>query len=74
MKLFAFIKGDYSVGIPDQQFTIEAPFEREDVEEKDLDDFRTVMEIVYSEYSGEKVGCDYDFELKAEAEAEEQML
>lgn len=73
MKLFVCLKGDPSVGIWDQQFTVEVPFEKDDVEQKDLDDFRDAITKLYTEFSGDKVGCDYDFELEAEAAAEEEM-
>lgn len=73
MKLFVTISGDPSVGIFDQEFTIDVPFEKDDVEYKDLQDFRSAIDKLYSEFSGEKVGCIYDFELELEHAAEEEM-
>lgn len=73
MKLYIDIAGDPSVGIWDQQFSVEAPFEKDDVEKEDLEDFRDAITKLYTEFSGEKVYCSYDFELIEAARYEEEM-
>jgi len=73
MKLFVNLPGDSSVGIWDQQFTVEVPFEIDGVEKEDLEDFRDAITELYTEFSGDKVYCSYDFELLEEARREEEM-
>jgi len=64
MKLFIFCNGDESVGLNPFEYSIECPFEQNEVEQNDLDYFKELQVNVFSEFLDLKVRGIYDFELK----------
>ena len=69
MKLCINDNGDPSVGIFAQQWAIECPFEKKEVEPEDLEFFRNQMEIAYGVYCEGRMWSAYDFELQESDEA-----
>lgn len=62
MKLIVHEYGDWSVGIRDAYYSVECPFEREDVEPESLETFRSMILTVYAEFAEMGLSADYDFE------------
>ena len=77
MKLYITDKGDASVGIWPQYWTIEVPFEKDDFDAEDLklnlEEFRKDMLKAYSEYSEGSIYARYDFEIEEEERAEAEI-
>jgi hypothetical protein len=65
MKLIITDKGDPSVGIFECQYSIECPFNKDEIEKADLEMFRQEMINIYADYSQMKIYADYDFELES---------
>lgn len=70
MTLYIYHKGDPSVGINSESFSLDVPFEKDEID--DLEYFRSSMLNVYKDFFDFKAYAQYDFELKAEAEAENE--
>jgi len=64
MKLFIFNNGDESVGLNPSEYSIECPFEQNEVEQNDLEYFKELQVNCFSEFLDLKVIGIYDFELK----------
>lgn len=70
-KLIVTDKGDSSVGIFPQEWIVDSPFSdnlsKEEIKEAsdDLEFFRKSIIDVYKEYAQGKITADYDFEIKA---------
>jgi len=64
MKLYITDKGDPSVGIFDETWTVEAPFNEDDVDALDLNEFKNMIIDVYKEFSFGKIIGQYENELK----------
>jgi hypothetical protein len=64
MKLFIFNAGDDSVGLNPIEYSVECPFERNEVEQNDLEYFRELQVNCFSEFLDLKVRGIYDFEFK----------
>lgn len=62
MKLIIENSGDSSVGINDEWFEIQCPFERGDLADEDLQLFKKDMVKLYSNYCNGKVTALFDFE------------
>ena len=62
MKLIVMEKGDSSVGIPERYYEIDCPFERDEVDDLDLEDFKTSIDEAYLGYAERKLEIFYDFE------------
>ncbi len=70
MKLYIYHNGDSSVGILGEELEIATPFEKDELEADDLEYFKKSMLDVYKDFSDFKLTAMYDFELEAEAKAE----
>ena len=64
MKLFIFCNGDESVGLSSSEYSIECPFEKNEVDQNDIDYFRELQVNVFSEFLDLKARGLYDYELK----------
>ncbi len=65
MKLYIYHGGDPSVGIFPEQWEIQCPFNKEDLnDENDEDYFKEKMLKVYQEFSEFKLFAVYDYEMK----------
>jgi len=64
MKLYVIEKGDLSVGIFDQIYELDVPFNREDLTQQEIEEFRESVEKLYQEYTSQKVYSEFDFEIK----------
>lgn len=64
MKLIIFDKGDESVGLFPTSYEIDCPFNKDDVEQADLDQFKETMVSIYKEYDCQL--AMYDFEIDGE--------
>ena len=64
MKLFICYYGDENIGLRSEEFEIQCPFNKKDVEEKDLKYFRELQENVFGEFLDLKVKGIYDYEFK----------
>ena len=62
MKLIIKEFGDFSVGLSDRYLEIDCPFERVDVEESDIESFKTLILQIYREYEDGKMFAFYDDE------------
>ena len=74
MMLYLMVGGDSSVGIPNVTYTIECPFERSDVEESELVEFKNDILKIYDLYAESKIHAVYDFEIEEENRAEEAFM
>ena len=63
MKLYLHDNGDESVGIFSQGYSIDVPFERDDVDFDTLADFKKDIVKIYSDFCEGKLKALYDFEL-----------
>jgi len=63
MKLTVFDKGDMSVGIFPTNFEIDCPFERCDMEQEHLNEFKEAILKLYTSYDYGNYAL-YDYELK----------
>jgi hypothetical protein len=64
MKLFIFSHGDESVGLNPQEFEIQCPFEKDEVEDNVLAWFAEIQLKTYRECLDIYVKAAYDFQLK----------
>ena len=64
MKIYINDNGDQSVGVRAQQWEIQCPFEKSEVDKEDLEFFRNQMEIAYGAYCEGRMWSAYDFELQ----------
>ena len=64
MKLFIFSHGDDSVGLNPQEFEIQCPFEKDEVEDTVLAWFAEIQLKTYRECLDIYVKAVYDFKLK----------
>ena len=62
MKLYVDDNGDPSVGIFSQTWVIECPFEYDENDTQNMEQFRIDIIRIYSEYAEGKITADYDFE------------
>lgn len=62
MKLYLTDNGDPSVGIFPATYEITCPFERSDVDEETMDDFKREITSIYNEYGDARMKAEYDFE------------
>ena len=72
MKLILFDKGDESVGIFPAQYSVDCPFDKDQMDKEELEFFKTCVLGVYMEY-----GCHsamYDFEIDAENKYYESIM
>ena len=65
-KLILWNNGDSSVGIQGDHFELDVPFDVDECEWTDIEDFREAMREVYQDYTDNKLFADYTYELKAE--------
>jgi hypothetical protein len=63
MKLHIIDEADPSVGWMPREFTIDCPFEREDVEESQLEAFKLEMLLLYSDHADGKLIARFDYEV-----------
>lgn len=68
--LYLMIGGDSSVGLPNITYSIECPFEKSDVEEPELVEFKNDILKIYNLYAESKIHAVYDFEIEEENRAE----
>jgi len=62
MKLHIIDNGDTSVGIFPSSFSIDVPFNKEEVDDETLTWFKEQQLILYSEFAEGKLFAFYDFE------------
>ena len=62
MKLIVIDKADPSAGILESTYEITCPFERNEVDEHDLKDFKWIVTCLYSHFAVGKLQVLYDFE------------
>jgi hypothetical protein len=62
MKLHIIDEADLSVGLMPREFTIDCPFEREDVEESQLEAFKLEMLLLYSDHADGRLVAFFDYE------------
>ena len=62
MKLIIHEKGDTSVGYPETYYSVDCPFERNDVCQEDLDDFKRKLLDMYEDYAENYMHAFYDDE------------
>ena len=74
MKLYINDNGDPSVGVRAQQWAIECPFEKGDMDPADLEHFRKIMQAAYVPYSEGRIWCAYDFELQESDEIYTELI
>jgi hypothetical protein len=68
MLLYIFNNGDPSVGIFTQQWEVQCPFNKEDLQdENDEDYFKEKILAMYQEFCEFKLYALYDYELKQDA-------
>lgn len=70
MKLIVTAHGDESVGIWSDDFEIECPFEKEDVESESLEFFRDKIKELYKEFCDMGIRVEYDFDKQREIQEE----
>ena len=61
--LYVCDKGDYSVGINEIEYAIVCPFNKNDVDDKELDYFRYEIIDLFQQYTDTKIIADYNHEL-----------
>lgn len=61
--LYVVDKGDSSVGICEIEYAIVCPFDKNDVDDKELDYFRYEIIDLYQQYTDTKIIADYNHEL-----------
>lgn len=66
MKLIIIEHGDWDVGIPDSYFEIDCPFNKEDLAEEDIQDFKEEIAKIYMNFCEGKIRADFDFEIDEE--------
>lgn len=67
MKLVIYDGGDPSVGIFPIAWEMDVPFERNDVDNEILNEFRDEVIKLYQEYGDCKPTASYDFEIEEES-------
>lgn len=60
MKLYVTDQGDRTVGIWDQTWTIECPFNEKDIDTENLEWFRSEIERIYKEFCDGRIECGYE--------------
>lgn len=73
MKLIIHETGDTSVGIQPRYYTIDCPFEREDVGKADLEEFKYDVLKSFKPFAETHMGAAYDFEMEEEARQEDEI-
>jgi len=63
MKLIIHEHGDTSVGYPESYYLIECPFERNDLSEVDLLEFKVQMLEIYEGFAESNMDAEYEFEI-----------
>ena len=69
LKLYIWDEGDPSVGLFSQEWIIDCPFTKDEVDEENLDWFKKQILDSYKEYCQGRCVCMYEFELKYENES-----
>ena len=62
MKLHIIDEADPSVGLMPREFTIDCPFEREDVQPDELEDFKQTMIMLYNDHTDGRLVAYFDYE------------
>jgi|APGre2960657404_1045060.scaffolds.fasta_scaffold249435_1 hypothetical protein len=65
MKLYLHDNGDESVGISQTGYSVDVPFNRDDVDFETLVDFKKDIVRAYSYFCEGKIKALYDFEVEA---------
>lgn len=60
MKLYVTDQGDRTVGIWEQTWVIECPFNKNDIDEDNLEWFRSEIERLYKEFCDGRIECGYE--------------
>lgn len=68
LKLYIWDEGDPSVGLFSQEWIIDCPFTKDEVDEENLDWFKQQILDSYKEYCQGRCVCMYEFELQQENE------
>jgi hypothetical protein len=66
MKLIIKEHGDSSVGIPEKYYEIDCPFERNEVLNADLYEFKQDIIIAFKPFAEIRMQAFYDFEMQNE--------
>jgi len=64
MNLIVIDHGDPSVGIPESQYIVPCPFEKEDAKEIDIQHFKTSIESSYDAYSNGRIASYFEDEIQ----------
>lgn len=64
MKLHIIEQGDSSVGIPERHYQVDCPFEKDEAEKYDLDQFKSRIIQTYYNWAEMHMEAYYDFELQ----------
>lgn len=67
-QVYIIIKGDPSVGIPDDLYTISG---FQEIEASEIELVRDILTVAFERITGEPASVQFDFELQAEIESEE---
>lgn len=63
MTIYITFPGDYSVGIPSVEYSMQCPFSKNDYNKQEMDEFKEQVKQLYFDYSGgEHCYAEYDFE------------
>jgi len=73
MKLTIYDRGDESVGIFPRQFEIQCPFDKDDIEQSDLDFFKSEAELLFAEFDSASYSM-YDFEYEEMIRKENELI